>query len=213
LNLSEFLFTLGFDSPETAMVARTTLEASGLTRPGKTGISSTKEQRARNALRAALASYCGQARCQVLLDGEDRRPIVVARRACEVCGGSNNQRAVREMIGACRDAGVDRMLVVGGTPRLADALEAELAHSSLELRVVIGTESEPNQREAMEDCRWADVVVVWAPTPLPHKVSRLYTSELCQSDLVEVHRRGIEALAHAVTDHLRARPGQRVKSR
>jgi hypothetical protein len=213
LSIADLLRAAGFVSAETATLARSKLEANGLTRSGKTGISSAKEERAHAVLDAAFASYCGEERCHELLDIDGRQPIVVARRSCEVCGGSNNQRAVREMIGACEYADVEKVLVVGGTPRLEEALQSELSGSTILLRVIIGTENEPNQREAIEDCRWADLVVVWAPTPLPHKVSRLYTSELCQTDLVEVHRRGLEALAHAVTDHLRARPGYRVKQR
>lgn len=213
LLIADFLRAAGFVSREAATLARGTLEAKGLTRPAKTGMSSAKEQRARATLVAAFASYCGEERCYALLDRDGRQHVIVARRACEVCGGSNNQRAAREMIGACNDAGVQRMLVVGGTPRLAEALQRELSSSTIELRTIIGTESDPNQREAIDDCRWADLVVIWAPTPLPHKVSRLYTSELCQADRVEVHRRGLEALAHAVTDHLRARPGERVRQR
>lgn len=213
LIISEFLRDAGFVSAQAATLARGTLEAQGLTRPRKTGITSAKEESARAALESALAAYCGELRCYALLDSGGRRPVIVARRACEVCGGSNNQRAAREMIRACKDAGVERMLVVGGTPRLEEALQGELTGSTIQLRTIIGTENEPNQREAIDDCRWADLVVIWAPTPLPHKVSRHYTSDLCQADRVEVHRRGLEALAHAVSDHLRARPGERVSQR
>jgi hypothetical protein len=45
--------------------------------------------------------------------------------------------------------------------------------------------------------------VIWAPTPLPHKVSDLYRPETCDvRRRVTVHRRGIEALATEVIDHL-----------
>ena len=53
------------------------------------------------------------------------------------------------------------------------------------------------------DCAWADLLVIWAPTPLPHKVSGLYRSDVCfVPRRVTVHRRGIEALATEVCDHL-----------
>jgi hypothetical protein len=68
---------------------------------------------------------------------------------------------------------------------------------------VDGTSKLPNGSDALRDCAWADLLVVWAPTPLPHKVSGLYRPEVCGvARRVTVHRRGIEALATEVCDHL-----------
>ena len=138
--------------------------------------------------------------------------VEVARGACEVCGGSNNQGAVRRMVAACTAAGISRLVVVGGSPGGQVALGALLATDALEVRFVDGTRS-TNEREALQTCAWADLVIVWAPTPLDHRVSDLYGADVCVADRVEVHRRGIEALANAVADHLSAVPGQRVARR
>jgi hypothetical protein len=68
---------------------------------------------------------------------------------------------------------------------------------------VDGTSNLPNGTDALRDCAWADLLVIWAPTPLPHKVSTLYRAEVCGvGHRVTVHRRGIEALAAEVVEHL-----------
>lgn len=213
VGIDRFLADAGFDTPDAARRARTALEDAGVTRPGKQGISSLKLERAREVLDAAIARVCGRPQCVELLETDGRAVVEVARHACEICGGSNNQGAIRDMVGACRDAGIGRVLVVGGTPRLHGSLAELVGRGGPELRFVSGLEKEPNQRDALMDCAWAHLVVIWAPTPLPHKVSTLYAADVCVADHVEVHRRGIEALAHTVADHLRRRPGHRVARR
>jgi hypothetical protein len=107
------------------------------------------------------------------------------------------------MAASCATAGVHRVLIVGGRPPMWNEMERTLRPSSLELRFVDGTSNLPSGADAMRDCAWADLLVVWAPTPLPHKVSGLYRAEVCGvARRVVVHRRGIEALAMEVVDHL-----------
>lgn len=73
---------------------------------------------------------------------------------------------------------------------------------AFELRFVDGTSNLPNGAGALRDCAWADLLIIWAPTPLPHKVSDLYRAEVCGvAHRVTVHRRGIEALAATVVEH------------
>lgn len=213
ISIEGFLAAEGFVTVDSAATARAALEAERITRPGKVGFSSLKLDRAREVIEARIARVCNRAECHAVLEVDGRETVEVARHACEVCGGSNNQASMREMIVACRAAEVSRVLVVGGTPRQHDALSGLATGEGLEIRFVSGTDKEPNQRDALSDCAWADLVVVWAPTPLSHKVSNLYAADVCDADHVEVHRRGIEALAHAVADHLRRLPGRRVARR
>jgi hypothetical protein len=213
VDIATWLRELGFESEDSARTARETLEAAGLTRPGKSGMATTKLPRAKRAIADALILYCGDAECEALMPADGRQSVVVAAQACEVCGGSNNRRAIGEMASTCMEFAVTKLLVVGGTPRSEEALRRDLAPHAIELRVVSGTDNEPNLRDALDHCRWADLVAVWAPTPLPHKVSTLYTGPQCDARRVLVHSRGLEAFAHAVTDHLRATPGARVVRR
>jgi hypothetical protein len=92
-------------------------------------------------------------------------------------------------------------VVVGGTPTLWGTLGDLVAGDPIELRTIDGTRA-TNEREALQNCAWADLVIVWAPTPLAHRVSDLYGADRCIADHVEVHRRGIAALATEVTTHL-----------
>ena len=202
---------MGF-TDDAAVRARRVLESHGLTRPHKQRISSAKLDRAPAVLETAPVRHCGSTTCQGLLSRDPRARVLVEVRNCQACEGSNNTRGAREMVAACEAAGLRRVLIVGGIPRTAEALEAGVG-SALDLRFVSGTEGQPTQRRALEDCRWADLLVVWAPTPLPHKVSRLYTTEDCRVDKVEVRRRGVEALAHAVADHLTTPGNRRVAHR
>ncbi len=210
VSIAAYLADAGYAGPA-AVTARSVLEDAGITRPGKTGFSSTKLERASAALEAALAGVCERAECRALLEVDGREVIVVESRAqCEICGGSNNHGAFRAMAVACADAGVERMLIVGGSPRQWDALRALVPAGAIDVRFVDGTRGS-NEREALQNCSWAHLVVVWAPTPLGHRVSDLYRADVCVADRVEVHRRGIEALASAVDRHLRAAPGERVR--
>lgn len=211
LLLSEWMREAGFVTPHAAAAARAALESAGITRSGKTGMSSAKEDLALRALDAALARYCGADACRDQLKAGRREIVVVARHACDVCGGSNVRRELRNMVATCTATGTDRLVIVGGTPATRDSLREELADSGIDLRIVLGNEPAPSQRDALNDCAWADLVVIWAPTPLPHKVSTLYTSGLCDSDRVHVHRRGIEALAAAIVSHLTTARGTRVR--
>ena len=70
----------------------------------------------------------------------------------------------------------------------------------IELRIVPGTERHTG-RQARTNLDWADVVLVWAKTELDHKVSLLYTKERLPK-VVVAPRRGIEALADRLTEHL-----------
>jgi len=203
--IADLLRDEGFRAPESQAAARGVLEEAGLTRPGKQRISAEKLNRARDAIGLAIARSCGSADCEAVLVDDGRSVVRVEKPACEVCSGSNNRRGVRRMIEACRAAGVHRVLVVGGRPPLWTELEREAP--TLAFKFVDGTSNLPNQNDAFQHCAWADLLVIWAPSPLPHKVSGLYRPEMCAVEhRVTVHRRGIEALALTVVQHLEPGP-------
>jgi hypothetical protein len=200
--IADLLRGEGFRSTEALARSRATLEAAGLTRPGKTRIADEKLDRARDSIARTLVRHCSSPACIAAVADDGREPIEVERGRCSVCSGSNNTRALRRMTAACTRAGVQRVLVVGGRPPMYAELERKVGHA-LHLRFVDGTSNLPNGTDALRDCAWADLLVIWAPTPLPHKVSTLYRAEVCGvSHRVTVHRRGIEALATEVIEHL-----------
>lgn len=201
-SIDVFLRSEGFVRPESAAAARHALEEAGLTRPGKGRMADEKLDRARDTIGHAIVRHCADAACtdEVALDG--RLPVETDKPHCSICSGSNNTRALRRMAASCASAGVRRVLILGGRPPVWKEMEGTLS-PKLQLRFVDGTSKLPNGSDALRDCAWADLLVVWAPTPLPHKVSGLYRQEICGvARRVTVHRRGIEALAMEVCQHL-----------
>lgn len=200
--IADHLRSEGFRLPVSMAVARGALESAGLTRPGKARIADEKLERARDAIGRSIVRHCSSPECVASVADDGRQPVEVERAHCSVCSGSNNRRAMRRMASACTEAGVRRVLVVGGRPPMYAEMERTIGRD-LDLRFVDGTSNLPNGTDALRDCAWADLLVIWAPTPLPHKVSRLYRTDVCGvAHRVTVHRRGIEALAAEVVAHL-----------
>lgn len=202
-SIAELLRSEGFVKPGSVTAARAALEVAGLTRPGKERMADEKLDRARGALTAALVRHCSDPACMAGVSEDGRQPVETDRAHCSICSGSNNTRALRRMAAACATAAVHRVLIVGGRPPMWTEMEHTLRSTAVQLRFVDGTSNLPTAADALRDCAWADLLVVWAPTPLPHKVSGLYRQEVCGvARRVTVHRRGIEALAMEVVEHL-----------
>lgn len=192
----------GYELPEAMQRARSLLEAEGLTRPGKRRISDEKLPRARAALHQRFYLHCGSPECQKA-DRTGRVPVRAEPKArCEYCGGSDNRRAESLLLEACRQTGIRRLVVVGGSP----SVRAELSGlaGELELRMVDGTERRTADR-AKSDLEWADLVLVWGASELHHKVSTLYTQVAppLRRKVVQASKRGVAALLAAAMEHLR----------
>lgn len=199
--IADLLRDEGFRRSESLLAARASLEAAGLTRPGKQRMASEKLERARDALSLALVRHCSTTECAAAVADDGRQAVEVERAQCSICSGSNNVRALRRMAALCARSGIRRVLVIGGRPPAYTEMQRTLGN--LELRFVDGTSNLPDGADALRDCAWADLLIIWAPTPLPHKVSSLYRAEVCGvPHRVTVHRRGIEALAAGVVEHL-----------
>jgi len=194
--ISEVLATLGLSGPN-AERARSILEAAGITNPRKTRLSVGKVERARAAIDARFARLCHACEGRVAVGGRER--VRVRPDACRHCGGSRTARALQELRAACTTAGVRRLAVVGGSPDIRRELAA--LNGQLELRLVDGTERR-TRTQADRDLAWADLVVVCGATELAHKVSTLYTGAKTSTPVVSASRRGIEAIAGAVVEHL-----------
>jgi hypothetical protein len=182
---------------EAAFRARTTLEAEGLTRPGKRRLHVSKLEVARDTLRARLLRVCHRTACRDVRD--PRGHVSVSTEYCQVCGGSANRRAGELASQALLDAGFRRVLVLGGLTTTRAALGEALAGSEVDVRCVDGTQGVRPLPTVEADLAWADVMVIWATTPLPHKVSARYTTRARgQVPCVTVPRRGVEALCDAL---------------
>lgn len=180
--------------------AMVVLAAAGLTRAGKQRMANHKLEAARRALWAGVTPVCADAACRTAA-GRPALPIVTTtRERCSVCGGSNTKRAVKTMVDACRKAGLKRVLVLGGSKAAHTEIRDALAGSRLEVRMIHGLDGSPSSKAALPDLEWAQLLVVWASTALPHRVSQAYTEQRPR-DLPQVTlaRRSVEALCMEIT--------------
>ena len=205
--ITVFLNSLGISGVEQQAIARAVLEDGGFTRAGRTNMAVHKEPAAEESLEAHLAFHCSDAMCRENLHEQERHVsepralILVERDACEVCGGSTDRRALNEMASAMREGGLSRIVVVGGTDQKAARIR-EISPDSIEWRFVDGLRN-INERNASSDLQWGHVVVIWATTPLPHRVSNLYSKS---AHAITAPTSGIATLARAAARF--ARGGQ-----
>jgi hypothetical protein len=205
VDLAELLDSLGFRGDGAQAAARGVLVRSGLTSGRKPRIDAAKAGRIRDALERALAPVCGAAICA---DVARRRrpgaePVTVEASACVVCGGSENRRAAARLAAAAAGRRRPRLLVVGGSPETRRHLE-ELARGPADLRLVDGL-ARVTEDGARRDIAWADVVLVWGPTQLDHKVSNHFARA---DTAITVPKRGVAALLDAAADYLDRRPAR-----
>lgn len=197
VNIEQFLRERGFDTPAALVRARALLEGHGLTRAGKQAFVRTKVATAEALLLSELVRVCSDGCLHIdrAGAGRAREAVIVSPQSCEICGGSNNRRALIECVRLLHRRGVSRVVIVGGTETQQHDLQQLLSSADLEIRYVDGTKTSHTQKDAIANASWAQLVVIWAPTPLKHAVSNLYTRDpQPHVRIVTVSRRGIEAL-------------------
>lgn len=200
IDIDTFLLQQGFTT-STRPQARAALEAASLTRPGKTRLSLEKSARAAAALREVFALHCHTPECTSFARASGRTAVPAdAKQHCHRCGGSENSRAAQELV----EAGLHRLVVVGGTPATREELERLLGRE-IELRLVDGTRHRPIDR-AKADLDWADRVLLWGATELHHKVSKQYAdASATRHKVVHVPRRGVAQLLAGAIESVRRR--------
>lgn len=204
VEIDAWLVERGYALPASKAAARAALEGAGLTRAGKARISTEKLARAEEALGAKLALHCSNPECVAWAKGTGRQPLACEPKStCERCGGSDNRRAMTDLVEAFRARGVRRLLVVGGSPSVREELQEKLG-DAIELRLVDGTERRTADK-ARADTDWADLILVWGASELHHKVSMQYTQAggAAKRKLVLVQKRGIAQLLAAAVAHLK----------
>lgn len=200
--IREFLAVEGFETGHAAERARAALERAGLTRPGKLRISEDKLPAARAVIGSAFLRVCEKEECARVAEGSGqagRERVTVSAARCEVCGGSNTRRAAAALSRTLSAEGIERILVVGGTPAQHAEIHALVRGEGLQVRCVDGARGSHSRRDAAPNLDWAQVMVVWGATPLPHKVSKLYTDDPPpRLRVVPLAKRGVEALCREV---------------
>jgi hypothetical protein len=204
VEIDEWLIALGFTSADSRAAARLLLEAAKFTNPRKRAMSLEKLPGATAMLAEQTALACGKP-CAAFAARAKARAIILdcEPSACSVCRGSNNRRAAIAMAAACLQANLHRILVVGGGKGALRELRSLMENTCVAFRCIDGLEETPNKKDAIADLNWAQLMIVWASTPLPHKVSTSYTDERpADLPMITVARRGVEALCREVVRNL-----------
>jgi hypothetical protein len=205
VEIDAWLNEAGFALPDVKQKARAALEEAGLTRPGKSRLSIEKVARAAAALKDRFFLHCATPECVAFAKSSGKEPVrCEPKSTCQRCGGSDNQRAVKDLLEACRRRGCSRVVIVGGSPSVREELE-RLIGGAIELRLVDGTKARPLE-QAKADLAWGDLVLLWGATELHHKVSNQYQDSAqgaLKRKLVHVRKRGIAQLIAGALEHLR----------
>ncbi len=167
-------------------------------RPNRENIAVCKEDKVRETLAERFVWHCGNGNCKRDADGLGCSLLLVDRQACQICGGSTDKQALENMLEAMRSAGLNNLLVIGGTEGKRHEMQDKwpVARNIRPYLRVIDSENARSDKYYREDRQWADVIVIWASTSIPHKI----TSHFPKSpNRITVPRRSISALAEGVT--------------
>ncbi|NTU85392.1 MAG: hypothetical protein HGA45_39575 [Chloroflexales bacterium] len=209
--IAKLLRDEGFISKEAQAQARALLERYGLTSPRKQNIALSKVERIRAVFADELSRSCGDPDCVQLADAHlpGQEHIVVPPRHCTICGGSSQRRAARVLKMALERGGITRLIILGGTPPQHTTLRDLFAGDQVELRLIDGSTRAHSAAEAALQLAWAQLLIVWAATPLHHKVSVAYTSNAPPSlRLITIARRGVESLCRGIAEALMRHPAR-----
>ena len=177
-------------------IVRAAMEAQSITRPGKTRIALSKRNAISRMIGARFLRTCHRVECRAKAEHPSKQRLDVAPEHCEVCGGSAADLAGANLREAMRRAGKCRLLVIGGTPNTQAEVLKQLGDAG-EVRFVSNGEAH-SSRTASENKGWADVIVIWATTPIDHKITTHYRGPRT----ITVAQRGAAALASGVASHL-----------
>lgn len=214
-DIQELLVGWGFVTGEEQLAPRSALEAAGVTRSSKSRISEPNARRADGVLASSFARSCAHEACRAAVAAAlPRATLLVSadRSKCEHCGGSDNARAAKTFLAACRERPVERIVVVGGSPEARREL-AYLFAGALTARFVDGT-GRRSQVQAHGDLVWADLALVLGGTELAHKISDLYTrtEPPLREKVLQTPRRGIASIMDFAAEHLAAKAGRKGRS-
>ncbi|PDW02692.1 hypothetical protein [Candidatus Viridilinea mediisalina] len=205
ISIARLLTEAGFVNPEAQTQARAIMESFNLTNPRKQQIAADKLPRVRALFNEQLRLTCGDPDCEALAKSQwpEKQPIQVSPEACVICANSSQQRAARLLAAAMDKVGYHHLLILGGTPPQHTTLRELLNGTPLSIRAVNGSGRAHSATEASRQLAWADMMVIWASTPLHHKISVPYTSQApAGMAVITVPRRGVESLCRGIIEAL-----------
>lgn len=111
--------------------------------------------------------------------------VTVEPSRCDVCQGSDLRAAFEVVKAAAERAGVERITIVGGSPRYRSQLQDLAEDSGISLQLVDGIRSISRRRARAQRER----IVIWGGTMLSHSTSASY--QALGAPLVYVRHRGL----------------------
>ncbi len=187
----------GFNTVASSRAAREALVRYGLTNHRKKNITVQKLSRVREILTREFYRACDDPWCQTVgvLEAEGREIVTVAGDACQVCGGKKSCRSLKVAALVFEKRQIRRVVILGGTRAGQREIAAYASSSNVEFRFVDGTKHGRASQLAAPYSRWADLIVVWANTPINHTVSRTYKGVCSESTkLVYATRTGVAGM-------------------
>ena len=153
-------------------------------------------------LERRLALVCGAAGCAPELGAA---ALQVAPARCEVCGGSDIQRAAHGFVRACVAAGLARVRFVGGSPNYRTKLAALFpAGGPLTVHTTAGDKRVRLNRSRSQQ-RGDDLVIIWGATELDHATSGAYRAEYGRTEVIA--HRGIGRMLELAAARIAGAPG------
>ena len=138
----------------------------------------------RSALERRLALLCGSPDCTAPAGAV---VIEVKPARCELCGGSEIQRAATRFIRACEAAGISRVRFVGGSPNYRTQLEELFPRRGPLTVATTAGDRRVSLQKAKAQQRSDDLVVIWGATELDHATSGAYRAQFGRVETI-AHR-------------------------
>ena len=152
-------------------------------------------------LRERVMLWCGDEECRADPPQAARVEVCPSAR-CEACKGKTIRKAAARFVEVCRDKNVQRVTIVGGTPRYRTAIQEAIGHT-LDVRVALN--GERNGSQAVTDVEHSDLVVVWVSSEVDHKFTGLYT-DIKDDKIVICSPRGISSMLNFASERVAGAP-------
>lgn len=195
--IRKMLCRLGVREPQEQTKAISKLQELSVisSRPNRTGIASDKEGRVRESLQAAFIWHCRRGDCQREAKASGKLPLLVDAAACHAPVHSPRNQRLADIALIMQSRSMSNILIVGGTEKYQREL-LSISPNGLSWRFIDGKRVR-DARYYRSDKAWADLILIWASTPLDHKVSQHF--QACNDPrVVTVPGRGIEAMLQDV---------------
>jgi len=199
ISLAEALVARGLSDPDEQAQAVAALTGTESARRLMESLETRDIVGLRSALERRLALVCGSSGCSAPAGAA---VIEVSPARCELCGGSEIQRAATRFIQACEAAGVARVRFVGGSPNYRTQLEALFPRRGpLTVHTTAGDRRVPLHRAKAQQ-RSDDLVVIWGATELDHATSGAYRAQFGRVETIA--HRGIGRMLDLAAERITA---------